>query len=142
MNDRGGDQTTPEGAQHSPGRGTDHRTAFLEFGSTSIKFYLVATAGEEAGQVQDEIKIPWELGYDVFQHARISPSTVARCTSALRDLQSQFPEIAFDSVTAASGSVAGAGADADRCTGEAKPWHAGPVTAWPMRLSARGARIG
>ncbi len=105
MNDRGGDPTAPEGAQPSPGKGGGHRTAFLEFGSTSIKFYLVATAGEEAGQVQKEIKIPWDLGYDVFQHARISPSTVARCTSALRDLQSQFPEIAFDSVTAVGTSA-------------------------------------
>ncbi len=105
MNDRGGDPTAPEGAQPSPGKGGGHRTAFLEFGSTSIKFYLVATAGEEAGQVQEEIKIPWDLGYDVFQHARISPSTVARCTSALRDLQSQFPEIAFDSVTAVGTSA-------------------------------------
>ncbi len=100
MNDRGGDPTTPERAQHSPGRGADHQTAFLEFGSTSIKFYLVATAGEEAGQVQEEIKIPWDLGFDVFQHSRISPSTVARCTSALRELKARFPQIAFDSVTA------------------------------------------
>ena len=100
MNDRGGDAHLADTTRGSPARDGNHRTAFLEFGSTSIKFYLVATAGEEAGQVQEEIKVPWDLGYDVFQHARVSPSTVSRCTSALRDLQSRFPEIAFDSVTA------------------------------------------
>lgn len=100
MDDRSGDLTTPAKTHPSTGSGVSHRTAFLEFGSTSIKFYLVRAAGEEAGRVEEEIKIPWDLGYDVFQHARISPSTVARCTSALRELQSRFPEIAFDSVTA------------------------------------------
>ncbi len=81
-------------------QGVVPRTAFLEFGSTTIKFYLVSAGGENAGAVEREIKIPWDLGYDVFRHARISPSTVARCTSILRDLKRQFPEIAFDTVTA------------------------------------------
>ncbi|MCH2375499.1 MAG: hypothetical protein MK538_15030 [Planctomycetes bacterium] len=76
------------------------RTAFLEFGSTTIKFYLVATAGERAGEVEDELKVAWDLGYDVFQHQRISPSTVARCTATLRDLQARYPNVAFETVTA------------------------------------------
>lgn len=76
------------------------RNAFLEFGSTSIKFYLVGTSGQNAGQVEHEEKIAWDLGYDVFTHARISPGTVARCLATLRRLQREFPEIAFESLTA------------------------------------------
>ncbi|MBI4604064.1 MAG: hypothetical protein HY721_19075 [Planctomycetes bacterium] len=73
---------------------------FLEFGSTSIKLYLVATAGDAAGQVEHEEKVPWELGYDVFQHARISPGTIARCLATLRRLQRELPEIPLESATA------------------------------------------
>ncbi len=76
------------------------RQAFLEFGSTSIKFYLVGTTGVAAGQVEHEQKIAWDLGYDVFQHARISPGTVARCVGTLRRLQREFPDVLFESVTA------------------------------------------
>jgi len=76
------------------------RNAFLEFGSTSIKFYLVGTAGDTAGQVEKELKIPWDLGYDVFQHSRISPRTVALSLATLRRLQREHPEIPFETVTA------------------------------------------
>ena len=76
------------------------RSAFLEFGSTSIKFYVSSQEGENAGQVDREIKIPWELGYDVFQHRRISPSTMARCLSTLTELQQNYQSIPFRTVTA------------------------------------------
>ena len=76
------------------------RSAFLEFGSTSIKFYLVAQSGEAAGQVDHEQKIPWELGYDVFEHARISPGTVSQCLATLRRLEAEFPEVSMETVTA------------------------------------------
>jgi exopolyphosphatase/pppGpp-phosphohydrolase len=76
------------------------KNAFLEFGSTSIKFYLVGTAGDTAGQVEEELKIPWNLGYDVFLHSRISPRTVALSLSTLRRLQREHPEIPFETVTA------------------------------------------
>src|SRR5262245_22545044 len=89
----------PESRDYTP------RNAFLEFGSTSIKFYLVATSGEAAGQVEHEQKVPWELGYDVFQHARISPGTVARCVATLRRLERQFPDIRFESITAVGTSA-------------------------------------
>jgi exopolyphosphatase / guanosine-5'-triphosphate,3'-diphosphate pyrophosphatase len=75
------------------------RTGFLEFGSTSIKFYLVDLAGEKAGEIVEEIKIPWDVGYDVFQHRRIAPGTMSRCLSALQDLKRRFPDIAFEGVT-------------------------------------------
>src|SRR5262245_50076567 len=76
------------------------RTGFLEFGSTSIKFYIIALTGKKAGQVAEEVKIPWEIGYDVFLHQRISPGTMSRCLGALRDLRERFPDIAFEGVTA------------------------------------------
>ena len=76
------------------------RNAFLEFGSTSIKFYLVGLSGESAGQVEREVKTSWDLGYDVFLHARISPSTVSRAVSTLKKLQAEYPDIPFESVTA------------------------------------------
>ncbi len=76
------------------------RTGFLEFGSTSIKFYIIALTGEKAGQVAEEVKVPWEIGYDVFLHQRISPGTMSRCLGALRELKARFPDIAFEGVTA------------------------------------------
>ncbi len=76
------------------------RTAFLEFGSTSIKFYLVTATGPDAGKVEVETKIPWDLGYDVFEHARISPTTIARGTATLRELQAEYPDVSFESATA------------------------------------------
>jgi len=75
------------------------RTGFLEFGSTSIKFYVVALTGERAGQVAEEVKTPWDIGYDVFLHQRISPGTMSRCLGALRDLKARFPDVAFEGVT-------------------------------------------
>lgn len=76
------------------------KNGFLEFGSTSIKFYLVALAGDRAGEVEEEIKTPWDLGYEVFQTGRISPSSISLCLSTLRDLAERFPEIPFEGVTA------------------------------------------
>ena len=96
MIDRGNDPLLPEVLDREPRA----RTGFLEFGSTTIKFYLVHGRGERKGQVERELKIPWNLGYDVFQHSRISPSTVSRCLAILRDLRQQFPDVQFDSVTA------------------------------------------
>lgn len=86
----------------SPGSPDNYtpKTAFLEFGSTSIKFYLIHLAGDAAGQVEKEVKIPWDLGYDVFEHQRISPGTVSRCLLTLRALQEEYPEVPFGTVTA------------------------------------------
>jgi exopolyphosphatase/pppGpp-phosphohydrolase len=88
------------GSAFVPGPDYTHRNAFLEFGSTSIKFYLVGMSGEAAGQVEHEEKIPWDLGYDVFQHARISPGTIARCLATLRRLQRETPGLSYETVTA------------------------------------------
>ena len=74
--------------------------AFLEFGSTSIKFYLVPSSDDGGASTERELKIPWDLGYDVFEHQRISPRTISHCVSTLERLQVQFPEINFASVTA------------------------------------------
>jgi exopolyphosphatase/pppGpp-phosphohydrolase len=81
------------------------RTAFLEFGSTSIKLYLVGVAGPSAGQVEKEVKVAWDLGYDVFMHSRISPRTVSRCVDVLRGLQGDFPDLSFEAVTAVGTSA-------------------------------------
>ncbi len=76
------------------------KNAFLELGSTSIKFYLVAASGENAGEVEHEEKIPWQLGYDVFEHQRISPRSISHCLSTLRKLAQSFPEVPLEAVTA------------------------------------------
>jgi exopolyphosphatase/pppGpp-phosphohydrolase len=76
------------------------KTGFLEFGSTSIKFYVVGLGGSAGGQVEKEVKVPWDLGYDVFQHSRISPRSVTKCLATLRKLQDDYPEIPLGSVTA------------------------------------------
>ncbi len=76
------------------------KNGFLELGSTSIKFYLVALSGERAGEIEEEIKVPWDLGYEVFQNRRISPTTISSCMKALGDLSRRFPEIPFEGVTA------------------------------------------
>lgn len=78
----------------------NHKNAFLEFGSTSIKFYLVSATGESAGEVKHEIKAPWDLGYDVFESGRISPRSISHCLSHLKRLQEDYPEIPFEAVTA------------------------------------------
>jgi exopolyphosphatase/guanosine-5'-triphosphate,3'-diphosphate pyrophosphatase len=91
------------GSARLPSESTGNYTpknGFLEFGSTSIKFYLVALAGERAGEVEEEIKIPWDLGFEVFMHQRISPSSIAFCLETLDGLQRRFPEIAFEGITA------------------------------------------
>lgn len=91
----------PDRADGSPPSGDDTpKTAFLEFGSTSIKWYAVALAGPSAGEIVEEVKIPWALGYDVFQHRRIGPGTVSKCIATLRDLQAKHPRIPLESVTA------------------------------------------
>ena len=76
------------------------RNGFLEFGSTSIKFYLVALSGERAGDVEQEIKIPWDLGFEVFRNRHISPSSITFCLKTLRELSEKFPDIPFEGVTA------------------------------------------
>jgi exopolyphosphatase/pppGpp-phosphohydrolase len=76
------------------------KNGFLEFGSTSIKFYQVSLSGPHAGEVEEEIKIPWDLGYEVFRHQRITPSTIGFCLKTLDDLRARFPEIAFEGITA------------------------------------------
>ena len=75
------------------------KTGFLEFGSTSIKFYIMNLSSGERDRVAREVKIPWSLGYDVFEHQRISPSTITRCLTTLEGLQREFPEIPFDAIT-------------------------------------------
>ena len=75
------------------------RNGFLEFGSTSIKFYLVALAGERAGEIEEEIKFPWDLGFDVFSNGHISPSSISYCLRTLEDLSRQYPDIPFEGVT-------------------------------------------
>ncbi len=84
---------------YNPDEAYRPRTGFLEFGSTSIKFYVVALTGDLAGEVEQEIKIPWDVGYDVFTHQRIAPGTMSRCLAALRGLRDRFPDIAFEGVT-------------------------------------------
>ncbi len=84
---------------YNPEEAYKPRTGFLEFGSTSIKFYIVALSGEQAGEVEQEVKIPWDVGYDVFMHQRIAPGTMSRCLAALRGLRDRFPDIAFEGVT-------------------------------------------
>lgn len=81
------------------------RTAFLEFGSTSIKLYLVGVGGTTAGEVETEVKVAWDLGYDVFMHSRISPRTVSRCVDVLRGLQAEHPDLSFETVTAVGTSA-------------------------------------
>jgi exopolyphosphatase/pppGpp-phosphohydrolase len=83
---------------YTPGSGAGPRTGVLEFGSTSIKFYLVELAGEKAGEVVDEIKIPWDVGFDVFLHRRISPGTMSGCLAALRELKVRYPDVSFEGV--------------------------------------------
>jgi exopolyphosphatase/guanosine-5'-triphosphate,3'-diphosphate pyrophosphatase len=61
---------------------------------------LVALAGERAGQVEEEIKFPWDLGFDVFSNGHISPSSISFCMRTLEDLSQRFPEIPFEGVTA------------------------------------------
>ena len=76
------------------------RNGFLEFGSTSIKFYLVALSGERAGEVEKEIKFPWDLGFDVFSNQHISPSSISFCLRTLEVLSREYPDIPFEGVTA------------------------------------------
>lgn len=76
------------------------KNVFLEFGSTTIKLYVASAAGDNAGQVEMERKIPWDLGYDVFQHRRISPGTVVRCVAALRKLEEELPGVSIETATA------------------------------------------
>lgn len=76
------------------------RNGFLEFGSTSIKFYLVALSGDHAGEVEKEIKIPWDLGFEVFQNEHISPGSINFCLETLTKLSEEYPDIPFEGVTA------------------------------------------
>ncbi len=76
------------------------KNGFLEFGSTSIKFYIVSLSGPRAGEVEEEIKVPWDLGYEVFRHKRISPTTISFCLKTLDDLRKRYPNIPFEGITA------------------------------------------
>lgn len=69
--------------------------AFLELGSTSIKFYIQGPEG-----VESQTKVPWDLGYDVFEHQRISPRSIGHCLSTLKTLRREHPEVAFSGLTA------------------------------------------
>jgi exopolyphosphatase/pppGpp-phosphohydrolase len=104
IEDRNGLSTQEEGSRSSVHHYTP-RSAFLEFGSTSIKFYVLGAAGDSAGQVEEELKFAWDLGYDVFQHARISPGTVTRCLTTLRGLRADYPDIPLEAVTAVGTSA-------------------------------------
>lgn len=81
------------------------KSAFLEFGSTSIKFYVTAASGGRAGHVIHETKVPWDLGYDVFDHGRISPRSISHCLATLRGFQADMPEISLEGVTAVGTSA-------------------------------------
>ena len=81
------------------------QTAFLELGSTTIKLYVISTSGERAGEVEHEEKVPWDLGYDVFEHGRISPRSISRCLETLRRFQGGYPEIVFATATAVGTSA-------------------------------------
>jgi len=56
--------------------------------------------GHSASEVDRERKIPWSLGYDVFEHGRISPRTISHCVATLRGLQREFAGVDFREVTA------------------------------------------
>lgn len=80
-------------------------SAFLEFGSTTIKLYVSRSDTDSADGVAKEAlvketKVPWSLGYDVFQTGRIRPETIERCVRSLRDFQRRFPDVPFSSATA------------------------------------------
>ena len=47
--------------ENSPVENYTPKNGFLEFGSTSIKFYLVALSGDNAGNVESEIKIATQI---------------------------------------------------------------------------------
>lgn len=72
------------------------QTAFLEFGSNSIKYYLLETSGKRAGRIQEHVKIPWDLGMEVFQGRPISARTISSCLSSLESLRERFPGVPLD----------------------------------------------
>ena len=80
--------------------GTSAKNAYLEFGSTSIKLYIVPSVSEGGDGVERERKVPWSLGYDVFSYGRTSPRTMAHCVSTLKELREEFSGISFEDVTA------------------------------------------
>ena len=79
----------------------NRKNAYLELGSTSIKFYTVAAAGK----VGRDQKVPWNLGYDVFEYGRISPGSIAHCVRTLKRFQEENPDVPFSSVTAVGTSA-------------------------------------
>ncbi|MEC7923214.1 MAG: hypothetical protein VX254_07385 [Planctomycetota bacterium] len=80
--------------------GSSAKNAYIEFGSTSIKLYIVPSAAGDSKDVERERKVPWSLGYDVFSYGRISPRTMAHCISTLKSLRQEFSGISFEDVTA------------------------------------------
>lgn len=88
-------QRVPSTSRLGGGRASDEenfmQSAFLEFGSTSIKFYLL-----EESRIREQVKIPWDLGLEVFQGRPISRETIAACLSSLEDLRQRYPHVRLD----------------------------------------------
>jgi len=80
--------------------GSTPRSAYLELGSTSIKFYVVLDGGDGVGDLDRERKVPWMLGYDVFEHGRISPRTISHCVRTLKTFRREFSDLRFGDVPA------------------------------------------
>ena len=80
--------------------GSSAKNAYLEFGSTSIKLYIVPSVSDVSEEIERERKVPWSLGYDVYSYGRISPRTMAHCVSTRRSRGEEFSGISFEDVTA------------------------------------------
>ncbi len=80
--------------------GSSPKSVYLELGSTSIKLYAVYSGGEGDADVERDRKIPWNLGYDVFEHDRISPGTISLCVSTLQQFRDEFPDVDFATIPA------------------------------------------
>jgi exopolyphosphatase/guanosine-5'-triphosphate,3'-diphosphate pyrophosphatase len=70
--------------------------AFLEFGSTTIKLYILEPCDEQTWRIKEELKVPWDLGYEVFQGLPISSGTIGTCLRSLQGLQRRFPQIRLE----------------------------------------------
>ena len=66
--------------------------AFIEFGSTTIKYYLLEDDGCEIC-IQEEIKVPWKLGHEVFGQSAISLGTIHRALASIEELKGRFPNV-------------------------------------------------
>jgi exopolyphosphatase/guanosine-5'-triphosphate,3'-diphosphate pyrophosphatase len=81
--------------------GSTPKSAYLELGSTSMKFYVIFGGGED----DLEFKVPWTLGYDVFEHGRISPRTISHCVETLKGFREEFPQLTFSDTPAVGTSA-------------------------------------